>query len=161
MKKIYLTVAVNYGDDGIGALGKIPWHLPGDLKHFREVTMGKPCIVGHKTFVKMPYLDGRQVFVAPREESFEHPEHGHIDTLSLLISSIDEPEIHVIGGADTYRRAMPLATHMWMTRVNSGLPSGTCDTFFPKFDWDDWKMLEQKFPEDEPRISIMHLERKQ
>lgn len=150
-KKIYLTTAVNYGDDGIGVKGHLPWHLPVDLAHFRKVTMGKSCAVGYRTFIKLPYLDGRFPFIVPRTNANM--------SMKEFLDSLPGDEIHVIGGAETYARAMPYATHMWMTRVNANLPSGTCDAFFPKFDWNEWELLSQDFPEEDPRISIMHLER--
>jgi len=160
VKKIYMTAAVNYGDNGIGARGHIPWKSSADMKHFRSVTMGKPCIVGYRTYLSMPYLDGRQTFIAPRESIIEHPQRGDINTLEQLIDSIDAPEVHIIGGAKIYERGMPLATHMWLTRINANLPAGTCDTFFPEFDWGDWDVIEQRFSEDDGRVSFMHMVRK-
>lgn len=155
MQKVTLIAAVGYGDNGIGSRGRLPWSLPEDLKRFRALTMGKHCVVGFKTYISMPYLDGRHTHVVPKLEGLE----SFADFLQHLEDDgIDE--IMVIGGAKTYIQAMPFATHMELTRVGIQLPAGTCDTFFPDFEWDEWNIT-QTFPEDDLRLSFMSLERKQ
>lgn len=149
MKRVVLVAAVGYGDNGIGVKGRLPWHLPADLKHFRKVTMGHDCIVGHNTWLKMPYLDGRKVLIAPRD----------LNQLPNVIDACSDP-VMIIGGAKLYHAAMPYATHMHLTRVGIQLPPGTCDAFFPDFNWNEWDIINQEFPEDDHRLSFMYLGRK-
>lgn len=152
MKKITLVAAVGYGDNGIGSRGKLPWHLPVDLKHFREVTMGKHCLVGHRTYQTMPYLDGRQTSVIPKHAL------DHADNFMAWVNQFPD-EVMVIGGERAYKIAMPVATHMIMTRVGIALPVGTCDTFFPRFEWEDWSITRTHYPEDDHRLAMFFMER--
>lgn len=156
-RRVYLVAAVGYGNNGIGYRGGLPWHCPDDLKHFRRVTMGKPVIVGYNTYLGLPHLDGRQVFLTPRSDTFDHPTLGKTDTLKILLDSVlDQYGIAMVcGGAQTYERAMPFATHMWLSRIH--VPHVVCDTFFPEFNWADWNVLEQKFAHE---CTMFHLERK-
>jgi len=152
MKQVYLIAAMESQSRAIGIRGRLPWHIPADLKHFKALTLGRDCIVGYKTWRHMPVLDGRNVIVAPRE-------FDPVTSLEELISQCQGP-VMILGGADTYRRAMPFATHMWLTLIGQTLKPGEADTFFPEFDWDQWNILEQRFPEEAPRISFIHLEKK-
>jgi dihydrofolate reductase len=136
----------------------LPWPpLKEDFKHFRKVTMGHDLICGHRTFMSMPYLDGRRTFILPREEKYMHPTRGKIDTLEALLGNIlaKSDTVMVIGGAKTYARAMPYATHMWLTLV--GRSCQDADAFFPEFDWEDWRCLEYRV---EGVCTFYHLERK-
>jgi dihydrofolate reductase len=154
MRKITIVVAVGYGDNGIGSRGKLPWHLPEDLKHFRKVTMGQTCIVGHNTYIKMPYLDGRKTRVVPLTAAES--------TANLEAWLENFPgDLMIIGGAHIYKIAFPLATHMIMTRVGIALPAGTCDAFFPRFEWEDWTITQTEYPDDDHRLAFFYMERNQ
>lgn len=122
----------------------MPWRIPSDLKTFRRVTMGKPVVMGRKTFqsLKRP-LDGRDNIVITRAPAFTVPD-GVIVTHSLA-AALDAArdcakqrgadEIMIIGGADIFRLTMPFADRLYWTHVE-GQPAG--DTFFPAFDAHEW-----------------------
>jgi len=153
MKKVTLIAAVGYGDNGIGAGGKLPWHLPEDLKRFRALTMGKHCAVGYRTYLHMPYLYGRITHVVPKNGTLSPARFA--DFLGdLERDGIDD--LKVIGGARVYAAAMPFATHMELTRVGIQLPIQTCDAFFPEYDWADWE-VHQEFCEEDKRLTFMSM----
>lgn len=127
-----LVLVVAAAENGvIGKDGAMPWHLPADLRHFRRITMGKPVIMGRKTWhsIGRP-LPGRQNIVLTRDRAF----HG---TGATIVSSLDEAlaaagaaaEAMVIGGAEIYALARPLATRIELTRIHAA-PEG--DTYFPE-----------------------------
>ena len=142
MVKLCLIVAV--AENGvIGKDNGLPWHLSSDLKYFKETTMGKPIIMGRKTFQSIGRpLPGRTNIVITRDVSFA-PE-GVITALSLemaldvgknlaLVKGVDE--VMVIGGAQIYALCLPDADRLYLTRVHGDVDG---DTFFPALDADDW-----------------------
>jgi len=154
--KITLVAAIGYGN-GIGSRGRLPWQLPEDLKRFRAITMGHHCVVGYRTYIGMPYLDGRTTHVVPQHGTLS-PARFEQFLEDLASDEIDE--IMVIGGARVYEVAMPFATHLELTRVGIQLPAGTYDAFFPEVDWTEWNMLNQEYPEDDHRLAFWSLEKK-
>lgn len=132
--KIVIVVAV--ADNGvIGREGVLPWRMPSDLKRFRTMTMGKPVIMGRKTFqgLKKP-LDGRDNIVVTRNAGWTAPGAIAAPTLEAAIALARDlaarrgaDEIAVIGGGEIYRAALPLADRIYLTRVHA-TPTG--DTFF-------------------------------
>jgi dihydrofolate reductase len=125
---------------GIGRSGKLPWHLPEDLQRFKRVTMGKPIVMGRKTWdsIGRP-LPGRQNIVISRQAGFDAP--GAIVVGSLpdaLRAAGDVPEVCVIGGAEIYRLALPLAQEIHLTRVHALVDA---DTFFPLLDAAQWEEI--------------------
>jgi dihydrofolate reductase len=126
---IVLVVAV--ADNGvIGRDGALPWRLPDDLKHFKALTLGKPVLMGRRTFnsIGRP-LPGRRNLVltrsglgGPAEVEFVHSlDEAHTRVLGAQ-------ELCVIGGAELYRLALPLATRVYLTQVHASV---TGDTYFP------------------------------
>ena len=123
---------------GIGHAGQLPWHLPADLRRFKSLTMGKPMIMGRRTWdsIGRP-LPGRHSIVVTRDR-----------TLAIegatVVHSFDEAlraaggvaEISVIGGADIFAQALPLARVIELTRVHARVAA---DTFFPSIDPDAWR----------------------
>ena len=125
---------------GIGRGGKMPWHLPEDLQRFKRVTMGKPIVMGRKTWdsIGRP-LPGRRNIVISRQAGFAAP--GAIVVGSLpdaLRAAGDVPEVCVIGGAEIYRLALPLAEEIHLTRVHALVDA---DTFFPLLDAVEWEEI--------------------
>jgi dihydrofolate reductase len=123
----------------IGAHGAIPWHLPEDLKHFKELTYGKPVIMGRRTWESLPArqrpLPGRRNIVISSRTDFK-PEGAEVyPDLKTAVQQLDEPEAFVIGGARLYEAAMTFATHLYITEVDLS-PEG--DTFVPKVDATWW-----------------------
>lgn len=145
---IALVVAV--ADNGvIGRDGGLPWRLPGDLKYFKRVTMGKPLVMGRKTWESLPKkpLPGRPNLVVTRQNGYE-AEGAEVfaDLWSALEQAdrhvagadVEDPEISVIGGADIFRACLPFADRLYLTEVHAE-PDG--DVLFPEFDREDWREI--------------------
>lgn len=132
----------------IGAGGEIPWHLPADLRYFKATTMGKPVVMGRKTYESIGRpLPGRQNIVLTRQSDYEAP--GCIVVHSLpdaLAAAGSAPELMVIGGATVYRAFLPLADRLYLTYVDAVFHGDTC---FPPFDPDAWQVVrEEQHPPD-------------
>ena len=133
-----LSLIVAVADNGvIGSKGALPWHLPDDLAHFKRTTLGKPVIMGRRTFVSIGRaLPGRQNVVVSRDPDFSA--RG-----CLVARDLDEalglyataPEQIVIGGASLYEEALPRAQRIYLTRVHASPPG---DVYFPKLDPGQW-----------------------
>ena len=131
MSKPEIVLIVARGDNGvIGNKGTLPWHIPEDLKHFKKLTMGKPMIMGRKTFESLPaLLPGRRHIVITRDAGWrkEGAEVAH-DAEAAIAAAGDATEIAVIGGADSFRMFLPLAKRIELTEVHRS-PDG--DTKMP------------------------------
>jgi dihydrofolate reductase len=122
----------------IGANGKIPWHLPDELKLFKRLTMGHHLIVGRKTFESIGrLLPGRTTVIVTRQTGYSVPGARVAQTVEGAIAECGiDPEIFVIGGAEIYRSALPLADRVYLTIVDAE-PAG--DTWMPSLDMSAWR----------------------
>ncbi|MGB3719775.1 MAG: dihydrofolate reductase [Hyphomicrobiaceae bacterium] len=167
---IEIALVVAAAENGvIGRQGALPWHIPSDLRMFRRITMGKPVIMGRKTFQSIGKpLAGRDNIVVSRDPHFA-PE-GVIVTNSLAAAieraraaaaSSGQNEIMVIGGAEVFRKALPLVHRIYLTRVH-GNPDG--DTFLPELNLAEWcERSREPLPKtdrDEFAATLLILERK-
>jgi dihydrofolate reductase len=128
----------------IGKDGALPWRLSTDLRLFRRLTLGKPVIMGRKTYESIGKpLDGRDNIVVTRDPSFKAG--GAVVTESVgvalqrareLAKKRNAEEIAVIGGAEIYRTLLPQADRIYLTRVHASPPG---DTFFPEIDGSAWR----------------------
>jgi dihydrofolate reductase len=139
--KLSLIVAMA-DNNAIGLNHTLPWHLPADLKHFKQITTGKPVLMGRKTFdaIGRP-LPERTNIVVTRDTTYEAP--GCVATHSIeeaLIVAGDAEEVMVIGGAEFYRQLLPRADRIYLTRVH-GVVDG--DVFFPEIDDTEWQEVER------------------
>ena len=119
-------------DEGglIGRDGRLPWHLPEDLKHFRRLTMGKTMLMGRRTWDSLggKPLDGRTHWVLSRDPAF-HPAGARVfRDLEGALAAHGDDELMVIGGADLFRATLPQARRIYLTRVHTRLEG---DTWFP------------------------------
>jgi len=122
----------------IGRDNRLPWHLPADLKHFKAVTMGKPMVMGRRTWESLPgLLPGRRHIVITRNEHYsaEGAELAHSLEQALAVAG-DVEEVMIVGGADLYAQALPLADRLYLTLVDIEAEG---DAFFPPIDERDWK----------------------
>ena len=134
-------------DNGvIGDQGRIPWRVPEDLRHFRQVTLGKPCIMGRKTWASLPVkpLPGRVNIVVTRDRDFSAD--GAVVAFSvegaLRLAQRGEPsEIMVIGGSEIYRAAIPYAARVYLTEIHGNF-SG--DARLEPFPGDVWQEEERR-----------------
>lgn len=116
----------------IGCAGKLPWHLPADLKHFKALTWGKALIMGSKTFSSIGRaLPGRLNIVMSHNSSFVAPACVVVNTVEQAIKAAGNQEIMVIGGAEIYRLFLPLATRLYLTLVKTEVKG---DTYMPEID---------------------------
>lgn len=123
----------------IGDNGRIPWHLPNDFLHFKNTTMGKPIIMGRKTYEDhTSALPGRRNIVITRNINYQAVAGIEIvNNLDEAVLSAYETsdEIFIIGGAFFFERALPIASYIYETVVNTEVDG---DVFFPEFDLNSW-----------------------
>lgn len=164
-----VMVAARARNHVIGDAGSIPWRIPADFAHFKQVTIGHPLILGRTTFegIGAP-LPGRTSIVLTRDPDWScdgvHVAHTIEEALerAATVISGDDPDIHgsdamIGGGAHVYGAAMPYATHQILTEVQSS-PEGDCH--YPEFDEDVWRETErQTHLDDEPPWEIRWLSR--
>jgi dihydrofolate reductase len=135
MSHITLVVAID-AQRGIGADNNLPWHLPEDLAHFKRVTLGHPIIMGRKTFdsIGRP-LPKRRNIVVTRNGAWSHEGVDVAASLQEAIALAGDDAASIIGGAQIFGEAMPLADRMIVTHIDAVY---RCDTFFPPIDPSAW-----------------------
>ena len=132
----------------IGRDNRLPWHLPADLRFFKQTTMGKPLLMGRRTWESIGRpLPGRRMIVLSHDPDYR--------ALGCAVArSLDEavelagavPEIMVIGGASLYRQTLPLADRLYLTLVDADVPG---DAWFPEWNERDWRLdWEEAHPAD-------------
>ena len=155
-------------DRVIGRRGGLPWRIPGDLGHFKSLTMGKPVIMGRRTHETIgAVLPGRPNIVITRDPGYARQGvavvHG-LDTALALARDLAEEdgadEVMVIGGAEIYRMALPVAERLYVTEVHAEVAG---DTYFPDTPADAWREVSRQDHEADdagaPAYSFVVLER--
>lgn len=135
--KTVTIVAALARNRAIGHAGGIPWHLPGELQHFKRTTMGRSIVMGRKTWESIGRpLPGRQNLVVTRNAGYQA--HGCIVVFSLeqALERAESREVMVIGGGELYRQALPLARRMVLTLVEC---EPEADTWFPDWPEAEWR----------------------
>ena len=129
----------------IGKDNQLVWHLPNDMKFFKNVTWGMPVLMGRKTFEALgKALPGRKNLVLTRNSDWNAAgtvRVGSLDDARLLLHEMDLKELMVIGGGEIYRMLMPEADRLYLTRIDAE-PEG--DAFFPAVDPAVWKMVSER-----------------
>lgn len=158
-----ITLVVALADNGvIGSGGRLPWHLPDDLKHFRAVTWGKPLLMGRRTFESIGRaLPGRRNLVLTSASTLPPPGIEYVrDLAAALECTRGAAELCVIGGAQLYALALPLATRLYVTRVHARIDG---DVRFPALDVRAWREVARaQHPADDRHayaMSFIELER--
>ena len=134
----------------IGKDNDMPWHLPADLAYFKKTTLGKPIIMGRKTFESIGRpLPGRKNIVISRDKNYKKDGIEVVNSVEqalLLIKEVEE--IMVIGGGAIYQHCLPFAHRLYITHIDGDIDG---DTQFPKYDTEaDWKLVsEEKYSSDE------------
>lgn len=138
----------------IGADNSLPWHLPADFKHFKQVTMARPIIMGRKTFESIGRpLPGRKNIVLSRGEF----SHDGVVTVSTIDEALREAsqgvadgevdEVMIIGGANLYQQMIDKADKLYLTHVKTSCEG---DAWFPEVDMSEWEVVsQQSMPADE------------
>lgn len=116
----------------IGYENAMPWHLPGDLQYFKKMTMGKPVIMGRKTFESIGRpLPGRRNIVITRNADYKQEGIETVGSLEEAYALVhDAPEIMVIGGEQIFKLALPDADRLYITKINATFKG---DTYFPSY----------------------------
>lgn len=139
---ISLIVAAST-NNAIGIRGDLPWRLSDDLKRFKAVTMGKPIIMGRKTWdsIGRP-LPGRQNIVITRQPGFSAEGCDVVASVAEAVAMAgDVDEVMVIGGSQIYELALPFADRIYLTRVHAEVMG---DAFFPEVDESRWRLVSEE-----------------
>lgn len=134
----------------IGMANRLPWQLPADLKHFRELTTGHTVIMGRKTWESLPAkfrpLPGRRNIVVTRNGAFRAEGATVATSLADAIVAANGDESFVIGGAELYKAALPLADRLQLTEIDAAYEG---DTWFPAIDTSAWRESAREAHRDE------------
>lgn len=130
----------------IGKDNQLPWHLPADLKYFKNITWGMPILMGRKTFESIGRpLPGRKSIVITRNKNWEAPGVDVVHTLNGAIEKAQEygaKEIFVIGGGEIFHSAFDTAHRIYCTRIHHQFEG---DAFFPQIDATEWVLQKSHF----------------
>jgi dihydrofolate reductase len=153
-----LSIIVAVADNGvIGRDNQLPWHLPEDLRYFKQTTLGKPVIMGRKTFQSIGRtLPGRQNIVLSRDPGFSA---AGIVTVSDLAQALDVAvgeEVFIIGGASLFAEGMTRAQRLYLTEVHRAYDG---DVMFPAWDHAAWSETARRRVEGDPDYSFVTFER--
>ena len=141
MNNLTIVVAIS-SNNAIGKNNQLLWHLPADLKHFKNITTGHTIIMGRKTYdsIGKP-LPNRRSIVITRQKDL------HIDGVEV-VNSLDaaialckpDENVYVIGGAEIYKQALPICRKIYLTRVHQHYEA---EAFFPALSLEEWKEIEK------------------
>jgi dihydrofolate reductase len=140
--RIYLVAAVA-ANRIIGANGQLPWHLPEDLKHFKQLTLGHPVIMGRRTWESLGRaLPGRENIVVTGTPGYEAPGAAVATSLQAALAlCYGETVVFVIGGTRLFEAALPLADRLVMTEIHRDYQG---DTWFPPYDRSRWREAQRE-----------------
>jgi dihydrofolate reductase len=148
-----VIIAAIASNGTIGDAGKIPWHISDDLKRFKRLTLGHPVIMGRKTFESLGKpLPGRRNIILTRRPAGP----DQFSTLDAALKSCGDETVFVIGGAEIYRLALPVADTLQLTHVHRTVPG---DTRFPDFDKTEWKEVSREDHEGYSFVEYHHISR--
>ena len=137
-----MTVTIVAAIDQMQAIGRdnaLPWHLPDDLKRFKALTLGKPVLMGRKTAESLGRaLPGRRNLVLTRSGHAPHEGMQAVASLEDALHFAEGGELMAIGGGEIYALALPRATRMHLTHVNTVVADA--DAYFPEFEPSQWQV---------------------
>lgn len=124
----------------IGSEGSMPWRLPRDLKYFKETTMGKPVVMGRKTYESIGRpLPGRRTIVMTRKQGYEAPGCTVVHSIEeALLATCEAREVMIAGGADVYRQFLPLTHRIYLTCIDANFDG---DATFPELSEGAWQTV--------------------
>lgn len=141
MNQISIVVAISE-NNAIGKDNQLLWHLPADLKHFKNITTGHTIIMGRKTYdsIGKP-LPNRRNIIITRQKDLNLEGVEVVNSLEEALSlSKDEEEVFIIGGAEIYKQSVAVSHRIYLTRVHQEFEA---DAFFPELDNESWKEVEK------------------
>ncbi len=155
-----ITLHLARADDGtIGNGGTLPWHLPADLKRFKAQTMGKPMIMGRKTFDSLPgLLPGRRHIVLTRDSGWSAPGAEVVADFQAALELAAADDVAIIGGAEIFALFLPMADRIELTEIHGDYAG---DTRMPEFGPKWTELAREDFPalDGRPAYSFVTLER--
>ncbi|HEX2926630.1 MAG TPA: dihydrofolate reductase [Ruminiclostridium sp.] len=126
-------------NNALGCKNRMPWHIPADFAYFKRITMGKPVIMGRKTFESLGKpLPGRINIVISRDTGYKPEGCIAVNSIDEAIGYIGQEEAFIIGGAEIYRAFLPIADKLYVTEIYEEFEA---DAFFPPVDYSQWKLL--------------------
>jgi dihydrofolate reductase len=141
-EKTITLIAAMARNRAIGFDGGMPWHLPAELKHFKASTMGKPIVMGRKTWQSIGRaLPGRQNIVVTRKRAYQAEGCTVVPSFDQAMEAAVGEEVMIIGGGQLYRQALPLADRMILTLVDC---EPEADTWFPEWNKDEWREISRR-----------------
>ena len=153
-----LTIIAAIGKNNeLGYKNDLIWHLPDDLKFFREKTTGKTIVMGYNTFLSLPKLLPNRKHIVLSSDKLDIKDvtsFTNLEDLIKFIKEIDE-EVFIIGGASIYKQFVGLVDKMYLTEVESEFKEA--DVYFPKFNKDEWERIELLENENN-NIKFKHIE---
>lgn len=134
--------------NALGRDNKMPWYLPADFQYFKRITMGKPVIMGRKTFESLGKpLPGRTNIVITRNRNFAPEGCQVVDSVECAAALVQEQDAFIIGGAEIYKAFMPHAHKLYITEIDEDFE---VDSYFPEIDYSRWKLVSSETgPKDE------------
>lgn len=153
MNQTIIVVAISE-NNAIGKDNQLLWHLPADLKHFKNITSGHTIIMGRKTYdsIGRPLPNRRNIMIT-RQTGLELDGIEVVNSLDEALALCkDENKVFVIGGAEIYKQALPLAHKVELTRVHQEFDA---DAFFPELDNETWKEIwkEDHLPDEKNKFA--------
>lgn len=145
-----IAIVAHHGAIGIG--GDQPFHIREDFLRFKQLTMGKPIVMGRRTFEALPKgaLPGRRNIVVTRSSEWSAPGAERASSIEEAVKMCDTAaEIMIIGGGQIYAQAMHLADTLYITSVDADVPRA--DTFFPEIDTAEWTITDSSETFTDPR----------
>ena len=153
-----LTIIAAIGKNNeLGYKNDLIWHLPDDLKFFREKTTGKTIVMGYNTFLSLPKLLPNRKHIVLSSDNLDIKDvtsFTNLEDLIKFIKEIDE-EVFIIGGASIYKQFIDLVDKMYLTEVESEFKEA--DVYFPEFNKDEWERIELLENENN-NIRFKHIE---
>lgn len=127
----------------IGRDGSMPWHLPDDLRRFKQLTLGKAVLMGRKTALSIGRpLPGRLNLVLTRQANAPYPEQIAVDSLDAALAQAGSSDLMVIGGGEVYAAALAHADQLHLTWIDT--EAAAADTWFPEFDATQWEIVSEQ-----------------
>lgn len=149
-KQIHAIVAVDE-NWAIGRQGDLLCHLPADMRHFKQVTMGYSIVMGRKTFESFPRrpLPGHQNIVITRNAGWQYPGVTVVHSVEEAIAAAETDTVYIIGGAQVYELALPLVEVLHLTVIHARWASA--DAFFPALDMSEWQEVSREHHQSDHR----------
>mgnify|MGYP002642026079 CR=1 FL=1 len=145
MKKPMISLIAAMAENrAIGVDNKLPWRLPADLQHFKRLTLGKPIVMGRKTWESLPgLLPGRQHIVVTGNRQYQAEGCTVVHSIEeALIAAGDVEEVMIVGGAAFYEQMLPHADRLYLTLVHAEVEG---DAFFPEYEASQWARVERTY----------------